>query len=285
MSSNRYNYWFLSFVCKQWESIFKLSIPSQTIQIRNCLKLVWLLPCNLLPFSPALISTVLRPQLLCHQCDCSWRQAGFCIRQSQSSHSGNKHPTLMGRHRSPTNCFIILFCMEEPESKRHPNPSRRAEQVLTAWYWSRRWHQDQAHLLQQNYCSQCQPEYLTAETEERRGGFHIQLNKQTNKKSLKFLSKLPSVSKPWWKLLWKWNTKCHFWERYTAAAPSKQLIMLKCFNILMFLEGEKPTKSIFAEQVSSQLSQISFWSNTRVLVTWHILDTGWIAYFLKHCLS
>lgn len=140
------------------------------------------LPCNLLPFSAALISFVLRAQLRCHEWDCSWSQAGLRIKQifplrQQTSHSlGMSHEP----HELP---YHPLSCgMEESESKRHPNPSRSAEQVLTARYWSRRWHQDQAHLLQQNYCSQCQPEYLTAETEERRGGFHIQLNKQSNKK-------------------------------------------------------------------------------------------------------
>lgn len=152
------------------ESIFKLSIPPKTIWMRNLLKLIWFcklfLPSYLLPFSPALISSALRAQLCGYQWACS-QGAWLCIRQGQSSHSGNRHPTLTECHRSPRNCGIILLHMEEPGSRRNPKPSLHAEQVLTARYWSRRWHQDQARLLQQNYCSQCQPEYLTAKTEDK----------------------------------------------------------------------------------------------------------------------
>lgn len=47
--------------------------------------------------------------------------------------------------------------------------------------------------------------------------------------------------------------KCH-----AAAAPSKQLTVLTCFKIVMFLEGGKPAKPAFAQEMNSRPSQISF---------------------------
>lgn len=185
----------------------------------------------------------------------------FPFRQ-QTSHSH-------GMSLKPMNCLTTLFRVEESESKRHPNPSRCAERVLTAWYWSRRWHQDQAHLLQQNYCSQCQPEYLTAETEERRGVFHIQLNKQ--KKSLKFLSELPSV-----KVALKNKYKVSLLGKICYCSPWNALKQSHSWK------GENPTSSY--SQRNSWPSEIYFWPNPCVSATWLVRVTRWIAYCLKHCL-
>lgn len=165
------------FVFKQRESKGELLVPSKSIRVRNWLKLAWFckwfLLCNLLSFSPVLISAAISGIVHGVRQDFASRKANLPIQ-------ARKSPFSWGVTGAPWTALSSSLAWRSQNVKRHPNTSQHVEQVLTAQYWSRRWHQDQEHPLQQNYCSQCQPGYLTAKTEERGGGFHIQLNKQTN---------------------------------------------------------------------------------------------------------